>query len=116
MNYYKKMSKKELIQEIQELMDLHDYVMREYPNAFNSWYENQGHKFYDQKHSDEPLRARRNSSIEESMYNNKIKFMKKLIYEFSYKLLVLYSYLIGILALLGIVYMSYGVFVKGITI
>jgi len=50
------------------------------------------------------------------MYNNKIKFMKKLIYEFSYKLLVLYSYLIGILALLGIVYMSYGVFVKGITI
>jgi hypothetical protein len=47
MNYYKKMSKKELIQEIEELMDLHDYVMREYPNAFNYWYENRGHKFYD---------------------------------------------------------------------
>lgn len=45
MNYYKKMSKKELIQEIEELMDLHDYVMREYPNAFNSWYEHHGHKY-----------------------------------------------------------------------
>ena len=31
-------TKKELREEIKDLMNLHDYIKRQYPGVFNTWY------------------------------------------------------------------------------